>query len=382
MSFTFSEAMDTGTTPTVTFAPAVASTLTNQSGAWLSDGKTYKVQATIDDQGIDANEVKIDITGAKDAAGNLQVDHTATVGLGIDTLNPTATYSSEIKNQNTNGAADVASDADTIVAYTVDFSEPVSGIAETDIAVAGGAVVTGTVALSEDKMQATFDVQASDDSDADLVVKVKSTVTDLNGNKLIETSSEAVTVDTRNPGVVITDDQSGIAFDGDNSVAYTLTFSEAVQAIDADDLTVTGATVDSVDHTAGSKTATVTVTVTDDSMSNVSITAKPSIVDIAGNPLVQAVDDSQTVDTRNPSTEGAPKVSDVLITDADANGDGGPSTLSVSFTFNEAMDTGTAPTVTFDPAVASTLTGQSGAWQSDGKTYKVEATVADDGVDA
>ena len=135
----------------------------------------------------------------------------------------------------------------------------------------------------------------------------------------------------------ITDDQSGIAFDGDNSVAYTLTFSEAVQAIDADDLTVTGATIDSVDHTAGSKTATVTVTVTDDSMANVLDHAKPSIVDIAGNPLVQAVDDSQTVDTRNPSTEGA-KVSDVLITDADANGDGGPSTLSVSFTFNEAMD--------------------------------------------
>ena len=38
-----------------------------------------------------------------------------------------------------NGTADVSSDADTIVAYTVDFSEPVSGIAETDIAVAGGA---------------------------------------------------------------------------------------------------------------------------------------------------------------------------------------------------------------------------------------------------
>ena len=45
-------------------------------------------------------------------------------------------------------------------------------------------------------------------------------------------------------------------------------------------------------------------------MDNVSITAKPSILDIAGNPMVQAVNDSQTVDTRNPSTEGAPKVSD------------------------------------------------------------------------
>ena len=37
-------------------------------------------------------------------------------------------------------------------------------------------------------------------------------------------------------------------------------------------------------------------------MDNVSITVKPSILDVAGNPLVQAVNDSQTVDTRNPST--------------------------------------------------------------------------------
>ena len=38
------------------------------------------------------------------------------------------------------------------------------------------------------------------------------------------------------------------------------------------------------------------VTVDQDSMANVSITVKPSILDIAGNPLVEAVDSSQTVD--------------------------------------------------------------------------------------
>ena len=113
-------------------------------------------------------------------------------------------------------------------------------------------------------------------------------------------------------------------------------------------------------------------------MANVSITAKQSIVDLAGNPMVQAVvDNSQTVTPVNPSTEGAPKVSDPTITDTD---DG--KKLDVSFTFSEAMDTGIAPTVTFDPAVASTLTGQSGEWQSDGKTYKVQATIDDKGIDA
>ena len=41
------------------------------------DGKTFKVEATVADKGVDADEVTIDIEGAKDAAGNLQVDHTA-----------------------------------------------------------------------------------------------------------------------------------------------------------------------------------------------------------------------------------------------------------------------------------------------------------------
>ena len=118
-------------------------------------------------------------------------------------------------------------------------------------------------------------------------------------------------------------------------------------------------------------------------MANVSITAKTSILDIAGNPLVQAVDNSQTVDTQGSVYRRCPDSHRRTITDADANGDGGPSTLSVSFTFNEAMDTNTDPTVSFDPAVASTLTesDQQGAWQADGKTFKVMATVADAGID-
>ena len=122
--------------------------------------------------------------------------------------------------------------------------------------------------------------------------------------------------------------------------------------------------------------ATVTVTVLDDSMDNVSITVNDSIVDMAGNPLIEVVDDSQTVDTVNPSTIAAPIVSDVLVTDADSG-----STLMVSFSFDEAMDQTIDPVVTFDPDVASTLTGQTGVW-TDPQTFVVEAVVADTGFDA
>ena len=46
------------------------------------------VDAVVADANFDADAVTIDITGAYDVAGNLQVDHTATVGLEVDTENP------------------------------------------------------------------------------------------------------------------------------------------------------------------------------------------------------------------------------------------------------------------------------------------------------
>ena len=42
-----------------------------------------------EETGLDVDAVTIDITGAKDAASNPQEDHNATVGLEVDTLNPT-----------------------------------------------------------------------------------------------------------------------------------------------------------------------------------------------------------------------------------------------------------------------------------------------------
>ena len=162
----------------------------------------------------------------------------------------------------------------------------------------------------------------------------------------------------------------------------TLTFDEAVQSVTAGDLEVDGGVITDVDHTPGEMTgatATVTVTVDDDSTDNVEIKVTSDILDVAGNPLITKTDGAQEVDTVNPSTVGAPVVSDAVITDAD---DG--TTLTVSFTFDEAMDTDTDPSVTFTPNVPAsadgTLTGQSGAWLDD-FTFEVTATVADDNFD-
>ena len=89
VTFGFDEAMDQGVAPTVTFDPDLESTLTGQTGRW-TDAQTYVVEAVVADADFDADEVTIDITGAQDVAGNIQEDHTATVGLSVDTQNPTS----------------------------------------------------------------------------------------------------------------------------------------------------------------------------------------------------------------------------------------------------------------------------------------------------
>ena len=63
--------------------------MTGQTGRW-TDAQTYVVEAVVADADFDADEVTIDITGAQDVAGNIQEDHTATVGLSVDTQNPTS----------------------------------------------------------------------------------------------------------------------------------------------------------------------------------------------------------------------------------------------------------------------------------------------------
>nr|MBN1859405.1 hypothetical protein [Candidatus Bipolaricaulota bacterium] len=68
------------------------------------------------------------------------------------------------------------------------------------------------------------------------------------------------------------------------------------------------------------------------------------------------------------------QVSDPSITPADVG-----ATFTVTVTFNQTMSNTVSPTVTFDPLVSGTLTGASGAWDTDvneNDQYTVSYTVA------
>ena len=89
---TFSEAMDPATTPTLTFAPDVASTLTQSgAGVWSAGNTVYTATYDVADANVVANGVTIDVTGAQDAEGNAQQPYTAEPEFDIDTAAPTAT---------------------------------------------------------------------------------------------------------------------------------------------------------------------------------------------------------------------------------------------------------------------------------------------------
>ena len=63
-------------------------TLSHPLGSWSPDGTTYTVAYAVADQEVDIRNISVDVTGARDAAGNDQVAYTSPPAFNIDTLDP------------------------------------------------------------------------------------------------------------------------------------------------------------------------------------------------------------------------------------------------------------------------------------------------------
>ena len=135
VTVTFGEAMDETVAPTLTLSPDVSSSLTldADNSEWTSSTE-YVATYTVADDGVDENAVTVEVSGARDVAGNPMAAYTAEVEFSIDTLNPSVTG---LTSDNADG---VVSDGDREVTYTVTFSEAVQGLSAGDIAVTGGVV--------------------------------------------------------------------------------------------------------------------------------------------------------------------------------------------------------------------------------------------------
>jgi hypothetical protein len=94
----FNETMDTSVTPSLVFTPNVAGVvggtlLLPSVPQWTSTytaDDTLTVYYQVADQNVHVDEVRIGVTGARDAAGNLQQTYSGEPAFAIDTRNPTA----------------------------------------------------------------------------------------------------------------------------------------------------------------------------------------------------------------------------------------------------------------------------------------------------
>ena len=61
----------------------------DRRGVWSAGDTTYTATYSVADANVDLTDVTVDVTGAKDANGNAQLDYTPRAEFSIDTLNPT-----------------------------------------------------------------------------------------------------------------------------------------------------------------------------------------------------------------------------------------------------------------------------------------------------
>ena len=381
----YSEAMKTtGADPTITFTPAVASTLTFASGSWL-DNTHYVATYDVADAGVTVPNVGIGVTLGQDANGNVQVAYSGTNNFNIDTQNPTVT--SVTPNPTTVADPNVGL---ATFSVTVAYSEAMKTTGAGPTITFTPAVASTLTFASGSWLDNTHYVATYDVADAGVTVpNVGIGVTlgqDANGNvQVAYNGTNNFNIDTQNPTVtsvtanptLLTDANVGAA-----TFSVTVAYSEAMKTTGADPtITFTPAIASTLTFASGNwldnthYVATYNVADANVTVPNVGIGVTLG-QDAAGN--VQAGysgTNNFNIDTQNPTVAGV-TANPTLLTDANV----GLATFSVTVAYSEAMKTtGADPTITFTPAVASTLTFASGSWL-DNTHYVATYNVADAGV--
>ncbi|TWU51875.1 choice-of-anchor Q domain-containing protein [Rubripirellula reticaptiva] len=207
----FSEPMDSGVTPVLTFNPTASTALANGTGLWSGGNQTYTVTYDVVDTGVDIANVTIDVTGAKDIAGNGQVDYTPEIEFSVDTLNPTV-------------AVDIVAatmDAGSTSVVNFLFSESVSDFGDSDITVIRGTL--SPISGSGTTYSATFTPQVGAELTAAITVATNR-FTDAAGNSNVNSSSDTVEL-LPSRGLVV--DTTAYGRDGNYTLGQ-LSLNEAV----------------------------------------------------------------------------------------------------------------------------------------------------------
>jgi len=202
VNVTFSEAMDTGVTPDISFSPTVASTLTSGSGAWSVGDTIYTATYTLADADVEVDGVNVTASGGKDPAGNSPAPYEETDMFDIDTKKPTVVsmwLSDTLINEADDGG---------YFLVNVTFSEAMDTGVTPDISFNPDVETSGTLTFSSDGWSlgdtiytANYTIDDIDEEEDDVDITV-SGAKDKAGNEDPTTYTNMFDVDTIAPTVV------------------------------------------------------------------------------------------------------------------------------------------------------------------------------------
>ena len=199
------------------------------AGSWSqsSDGKSYTFRVSAGD-GVEGQQLEVSLNDVtiSDFLGNTALVSISADPVSIDTLAPRVLSFSPDKTSATQDNSEIT--------YTVEFSEAVTGFDVAAITATHGVVENFT--SLEGGTRYTFSVSALGNVEGeDLVVSLDTTVTDVSGNTFaLSQSDSSVSIDTLAPRLLSftrNDETSG-------EVSYSITFTEGVSGFDASDISV------------------------------------------------------------------------------------------------------------------------------------------------
>ncbi|MFM8268433.1 MAG: S8 family serine peptidase [Ilumatobacteraceae bacterium] len=317
-----------------------------------------------------------------DAAGNAVAAGTTGQTITVDRTAPTT--ASIVRNSSSPTAA-------SSVAWTVTFSEPVTGVAAADFTltltgVTGASITNVAVAASGSEPATTFIVTASTGTGSGtlaLGIAAARTINDRAGNAMsssaVTSAPETYTIDRAAP-MVTSINRAATSPTNAATVSWTVVFSKAVDGVDSSDFAlaatgVSGASISSVSPSGGSQPATTfTVTASTGSGSGslgLNLVDDNSIMDDADQALVGAsADDGSFTGQVYALDRTAPTVGTFIRLDSSpTNG----ASVRWTVTFSESVtgvDAADFSTTTTGTLVIGTLT-VSGS----GSSYTVTAPI-------
>jgi Ca2+-binding RTX toxin-like protein len=368
---------ETGQTVTVTFDDGVnpvvtATTTVTGAGTWtLAGGNEADISAL--------NNGTITISAdVSDVAGNPAT--TANDAVVLDNVPPVINIATPIEGD---GIVNAAEDNDVLVQGTTDAEN--GQIVTVTFDDGNNPVVTATATVASGfwtLLGNEADISGLDNGN----ITISADVSDVAGNDAV-TDMEVVVLDNVAPSVVPAVSVSDVTINADDDagtiVTIAVTYDEAMDpAVNptigfTPDVSATlvsqGPGVWSVGNTV--YTESFDVTDVDADVDDVDVEVSGG-QDVAGNPPAAYTEiDEIDIDMVTPTV--------VITTNTGtlSESEVGAGTYSVVLTFSEAMNTATTPTITFDPAVASTLTLAGGVWSGGDTVYTATYNVADANVE-